>query len=77
MQLSASLSCVIFPGHEILGIKVSFMVTVKEQLEVFPEPSVTKNVLVVVPTGNIEPEANPVVCWVTTPEQLSVPTGVL
>ena len=61
----------------MLGLKVSFMVTVKEQLEVFPEPSVTKNVLVVIPTGKIEPETNPNVCWVIAPEQLSVPTGVM
>ena len=77
LQLSASLSCVIFPGQEMLGNWVSFILTIKEQVEVFPEPSDTKNVLVVDPKGKIEPEANPNVCWVTAPEQLSVPTGVL
>ena len=61
----------------MVGFWVSFTVTVKEQLEVFPEPSVTKNVLVVDPRGKIEPEANPNVCWVAAPEQLSVPIGVL
>ena len=62
----------------MLGFKVSLMVTVKKQLSLLPATSVAMNLLMVVPTGNIEPEANPNVCTVeTTPEQLSVPIGVL
>ena len=76
MQLSASLSCVIFPEHAIVGFKVSFMVTVKEQLSLLPDASVTKYQLVVIPTGNADPETNPDFSVVTDPVQLSIPTGV-
>ena len=51
------------------------MVTEKEQLDVLPTASVTKNVLVVVPNGNADPETRPAVCVVKAPEQLSAPIG--
>jgi hypothetical protein len=56
---------------------LSTTVTVKLQVVLFPAASVTSNVLVVVPTGKVAPEAKPVVCVVVAPEQLSVPTGVV
>ena len=77
-HISKSLPCVISIGHVIAGFWVSFIVTVNEQLEVFPTASVTKNVLVVVPRGNVAPEANPPVCVVVImPRQLSVPIGAI
>ena len=59
------------------GTSLSDTVTVKEQLAVFPEASVTLNVFVVVPFGKVAPEANPAVCTVVEPVQLSVPTGAV
>jgi len=50
---------------------------VKEHVAVFPVASVTLNVLVVTPTGNVEPLGRPLVCVVVWPEQLSVPTGAV
>ena len=69
--------CVISPRHVIVGFWRSFIVTVKEQLAVLPNPSVTKKVFVVVPTGNVAPDANPAICVVIDPRQLSVPIGAL
>src|SRR5713101_9508467 len=55
-----------------------FTFTVKLQLAILPDVSVTLKVLVVVvPIGNIEPDGRPAVCTVTAPGQLSVPTGVV
>ena len=45
-------------------VPLSMTVTVKEQVEVFPEPSVARKVLVVVPTGKSDPLGRPAV-WVT------------
>jgi len=59
------------------GASLSITVTVKLQLFVLPAASVTLNVFVVVPTGNVVPLANPAVCVVAAPVQLSVPTGVV
>ena len=56
---------------------MSTTVTVKLQEVSSPAASVTLKVLVVVPTGKIEPEAKPAVCVVVAPEQLSVPTGLV
>ena len=64
-----------FGIQNIVGTSASFTVTVNEQLAVLPAASVTTNVLVVVPSGKIAPEINPLVCVVTAPLQLSVPTG--
>ena len=57
---------------------MSVTVTVNEQVAVFPEPSVAKNALVVMPTGKVAPLASPVV-RVTGKEgaQLSAATTVL
>ena len=64
-------------GQEIVGLSVSFTVTVNEQEALFPLASVTSKVLVVVPTGKKEPLGSPAVCFVVAPGQLSVPTGVV
>ncbi len=48
-------------GVTQVGSSVSFTVTLKLQVAVFPAPSVTTNVLVVVPTGNSSPLASPTV----------------
>ena len=71
----ASLFTLIFGLQLITGNSVSVTVTSKEQEAVFPEASVTVNVCVVVPIGNIAPLARPAVCVVVTPVQLSVPAG--
>ncbi|HEX2898351.1 MAG TPA: hypothetical protein VHS96_01405, partial [Bacteroidia bacterium] len=44
-----------FEGQVITGICASVTVTVKEQVAVFPAPSVTRKVLVVTPTGKEAP----------------------
>ena len=51
--------------------------TVKLHADELPEASVTTNVLVVIPTGNVEPDERPDVCIVVAPGQLSVPTGAV
>ena len=66
-----------FAGQVIVGSCVSVTVTVKAQVAVLLAPSVTLNVLVVTPTGNDAPEAEPEVWIVLWPEQLSVPAGVV
>ena len=50
-----------FAGQVIVGACVSFTVTVKAQVALLFAASVTLNVLVVVPTGNEVPEAEPAV----------------
>ncbi len=62
-------------GQMINGAWVSFTVTVKAQVALLLAPSVTLKVFVVTPTGNVAPEARPVIRVVVWPEQLSVPTG--
>ena len=51
--------------------------TLKVHSAKLPEESVTLNVLVVVPRGNVAPLGNPAVCTVVCPGQLSEPTGVV
>ena len=53
---------------------MSLTVTVKEQLEELPDPSVTLHVTVVVPLANVDPDAGAHV-GVPTPGQLSLTTG--
>ena len=55
---------------------MSMTVTVKEHVAVAPLASVTLKVLVVVPTGNDAPLANPPTTETTAPGQLSEPVGV-
>ena len=76
-HVPAVLFTVMFAGHAIVGFSLSLTVTVKLQLAVFPAPSVTRNVFVVVPAGNVAPLARPAVCVVVAPGQLSVPDGVV
>ena len=63
-------------GQVMSGASASFTVTVKEQEVLFPDPSVTVNVFVVIPIGKVLPEASPAVCVVVA-VQLSVPTGAV
>lgn len=70
-------SAVILAGHEIVGGSLSLTVTVNEQEDLFPLASITTKVLVVVPTGKVEPLGRPAVCVVVAPAQLSVPTGAV
>jgi hypothetical protein len=67
----------ILTGQVIVGFCISFTVTVNEQVAVLPPASVTLNVFVVTPTGNVDPLARPAIRVVTEPEQLSVPTGAV
>src|SRR6266536_397939 len=66
-----------FEGQLITGGSLSVTVTVKLHVAVLPAASVTRNTLVVTPTGKADPLANPPVCVVTAPAQLSVPTGAV
>ena len=59
-------------GHVIVGTCVSLTVTVKEQVAVLPEPSVTVKLFEVVPAGKLDPLANPAVCAKVAPAQLSL-----
>ncbi len=56
----------------IVGASVSLTVTVKEQVAVLPEPSVTVKLFEVVPPGKLDPLAKPVVCAKFAPAQLSL-----
>ncbi len=56
----------------IVGISVSLTVTVKEQVAVLPEPSVTVKLFEVVPEGKLDPLAKPAVCAKFAPAQLSL-----
>ena len=76
LQKPSSVPRFAFEGQVITGNWLSVTVTVNEQVAVFELPSVTLNVFVVTPTGKLDPLANPVVCIVDAPGQLSVPTGV-
>src|SRR5204862_1526297 len=60
-------------GQLITGGSLSVTVTVKLHVAVLPAASVTRNTLVVTPTGKADPLANPPVCVVTAPAQLSAP----
>ena len=68
---------VAFAGQMILGGVMSTTVTVKAQVAVLPPASVTRNVLVVTPSGNAPLDPKPDVCVVIELVQLSVPTGVI
>ena len=61
----------------IVGTSLSFTVTVKLHEAVLPDASVTVNVLVVVPLGNVAPLASPAVLSVEAPGQLSAPAGAV
>jgi hypothetical protein len=69
---------VMFAGHATVGACVSWIVTVNVQVPsgLFAETSLAVHVTVVVPTGNVDPEAGTQLT-VTTPGQLSVPVGVV
>src|SRR5438105_14456348 len=64
-----------FDGQPITGGSLSLTVTVKLHVAVLPAPSAIRISFVVTPTGKADPLANPPVCVVTAPAQLSVPTG--
>ena len=69
--MPAELGSVELAGQVITGNSVSVMVTVNEQVAVLPLASEMRKVLVVIPIGNMVPDACPEV-WVTTePGQLS------
>lgn len=76
-QSPGSLVPVTLLGQVIDGNWLSLMATVKLQVAVLPDASVTKKAFVVVPTGNAEPLGKPAVCVVTALGQLSVPTGAV
>ncbi len=59
-----------FAGQVITGFSVSVTVTVNEQVDVLPDASVAVLVTVVVPFGNVEPDAG--LETTVTPGQLSV-----
>ena len=56
----------------MVGISVSLTVTVKEQVAVLPEASVTVKLFEVTPVGKRDPLAKPAVCVKFAPEQLSL-----
>ena len=63
---------------KLLTTWVTSTITSKETVSVLPDASVTRNVLVVVPSGKIEPLGNPAVCVIVNSSsgQLSVAVGV-
>ncbi len=67
-----------FAGHVTAGASVSWIVTVKVHVVsgLFAEPSDAVHVTVVVPTGNVAPDAG-THTTVTGPGQLSAPVGVV
>src|SRR5688572_6375658 len=64
-------------GQLIVGGSLSLTVPVNLHVAVLPAASVTRNTLVVTPTGKAAPLVNPPICVVSAPGQLSVPTGVV
>jgi len=62
-------------GHTIAGVSLSSIVTLKEQEEVNPEPSVTRYDTVVVPNGNTSLLAKPRVRFTVRVLQLSELVG--
>src|ERR1041384_1388429 len=77
LQAPASLARLSAAGAVIVGFSVSLIVTTKLHSAVSPTPSVTRNVLVVLPTGKNEPLARPAICVVVAPPQISAPTGAV
>ena len=77
-QIPVSVLAEIFAGHEMEGASISFTVTVKEQLAVFPLASVICQVSVFVPTGKSPPLPSPEESTIESPPepQLSLPAGV-
>src|SRR5260370_995062 len=73
----ASLGATMLAGQLGLGFSVSLTVTLKLQSVWLPAASVTRKVLMVVPTGKVAPLARPAVCAAVAPGQLSVPTGAV
>jgi hypothetical protein len=63
-------------GQVICGGSVSLTVTVNEQLPVLVLVSVAEQVTVVVPTGNVAPEAGVQTTGIT-PSQLSLAVGAV
>jgi len=61
-------------GQLKTGATVSFTVTVNEQLEEFAAASLTVQAIVVVPSGNVEPDGG-LHAGVPTPGQLSLTFG--
>ena len=55
-----------------MGRVTSLTVTVKEQVLERPAPSVARYVMVVIPTGKVDPEARPPINVMEGAEQLSV-----
>ena len=66
-----------FAGHVIVGAFVSFTVTVNVHVVsgLFGDASVAVHVTVVVPTGNVEPDAGE--HTTVAPGQLSVAVGIV
>lgn len=62
-------------GQVINGSSLSFTVIENEQVAVNPEPSVTRNVLTVVPIGKVAPDPNPPICTKVGMPQLSEKVG--
>jgi len=61
-------------GQLTTGETVSFTVTVNEQLDEFEDASLTVQLTVVVPSGNVKPDCG-LQTGVPTPEQLSLTVG--
>jgi hypothetical protein len=77
VQTPASVKVLIFGGQEIVGFSASETVTVKEQVLVLLDASMTLKVLVVTPLGYVAPLASPTICEAVDPTQLSPKVGAL
>jgi len=69
-----SVAFVMLAGQVIVGACISFTVTVKLQLELLPDASLTEQLTVVMPLANVAPEAGLHV-GAPTPGQLSLTAG--
>src|SRR5204862_4320786 len=64
-----------FACQTITGGSLPVTATVQADAAVFPEAAATRETFAVTISGKADPLANPPVCVVTAPAQLSVPTG--
>lgn len=74
----AGVNSVSVGGQVILGISVSFTVTLKVQVLVSPAPSVTLHVTIVIPLGKVDILFAPLAVGVVPPlTQIGCPVGKL
>jgi hypothetical protein len=77
-HVPGSLFKTILAGHDVKnGAWLSVTITSNEHVDEFPAASVAVKVIIVIPTGNVEPDGKPDVCTIETPGQLSEADGAI